>query len=117
MHGKGDVLVHRHGRDEAEVLEDDAHLTAQVGHLAAAQVGNVLAQHRHLAGGGQLLAQDELEQRGFAGTGMAQQKDEFAVVHMEVDVLQGQASALFVLFGHVFKINNGTLLLLTSKFF
>ena len=40
VHGKGDVLIHRHGRDEAEILEDDAHLTAQIGHLMAAQVGN-----------------------------------------------------------------------------
>ena len=96
VHGKGDVLIHRHGRDEAEILEDDAHLTAQIGHLMAAQVGNVLAQHGHLALGGGLLPQDELQQGGFARAGMAQQKHELAFVHVEVDVFQRQRPALFI---------------------
>ncbi len=66
MHGKRHILVDRHGGDETEILEDDAHLTAQVGDLAAAQAGNILPVHQHAALGGGLLAQDQLEQGGFA---------------------------------------------------
>ena len=58
--------------------------------MAAAQVGNVLAQHGHLALGGQFFAEDQLQQGGFARAGVTQQKDELAVVDMEVDILQRQ---------------------------
>ena len=60
VHGKG------HTWDQPEVLKDDAHLTAQVRDLVAAQFGYVLAQYSHLAGGRQCLSQNELEQGGFA---------------------------------------------------
>ena len=34
-HGEGDILIDGHGGDQAEILEHNAHLAAQVGHLAA----------------------------------------------------------------------------------
>ena len=104
MHGKGDVLIHRHTGDEAEILEDNAHLAAQVGDLAAAHPGHVPAVHKHLALAGHFLAENELEQGGFARAGVAQQEHELAVVHMEVNILQRQLAALFIFFGNVFKI-------------
>lgn len=71
MHGKRHILVDRHGGDEAEILEDDAHLAAKERHFAPAQPGDVLAVHHDAALGGQLFAEDELEQSGLAGTGVA----------------------------------------------
>ncbi len=94
MHGKGDVLIHRHTGDEAEILEDNAHLAAQVGDLVAAHPGHVPAVHKHLALAGHFLAENQLEQGGFARAGMAQQEHELAVVHMEVHILQRQLAAL-----------------------
>ena len=76
-----------------EILKDNAHLTAQIRHLMAVQAGNILAQHGHLALTGQLFAQQQLEQGGFACAGMAQQEHELAVVHMEIDIVQCQRSA------------------------
>ena len=102
VHGKSDVLVHSHGGDQTEILKDNAHLTAQIRHLMAAQPGNILAQHSHLAFAGQLLAQQQLEQGGFACAGMAQQEHELTVVHMEVDIVQCQRSAPFIFLGNVF---------------
>ena len=83
----------------------------------AAQAGNILAQHGHLTGGGQLLAQNQLEQGGFARAGVAQQKHELAFIHMEVDILQCQAAALFIFFGNVFKIDHGIVLAPDIKIF
>ena len=97
MHGKGNVLVNGHGGDEPEILKDDAHLTAQVGDLAAAQAGNILPIHQHAALGGGLLAQDQLEQGGFARARVTQQKNKLAVIHMEVDILQGRLCVVLVL--------------------
>ena len=104
VHGKGHVLVDGHAGDQAEVLEDDPHLPAYVGDLVFFQGGNVVAVDIHLALGGQDLAQDQLEQGGFARARVPQQKDELAGFCLEVDVLQGQAAALLVLHGHVLKI-------------
>ena len=97
MHGKGNILVHSHGGDQPEILKDDAHLTAQVGDLAAAQAGNILPVHQHAALGGGLLAQDQLEQGGFARARVTQQKNKLAVIHMEVDILQGRLCIVLVL--------------------
>ena len=104
VHRKGDVLVDRHGRDEAEVLKDDAHLAAEIGHFAPAQPGDILAVHEHAALCGQLLPEDELEQGGLACTGVSYQKDELAVCHMEIDVLQRGLVAPLVYLGDMFKI-------------
>ena len=81
----------------SEILKDDAHLTAQVGDLAAAQAGNILPVHQHAALGGGLLAQDQLEQGGFARARVTQQKNKLAVIHMEVDILQGRLCVVLVL--------------------
>ena len=97
MHGKGHILVHGHTWDQPEILKDDAHLTAQVGDLAAAQAGNILPVHQHAALGGGLLAQDQLEQGGFARARVTQQKNKLAVIHMEVDILQGRLCVVLVL--------------------
>ena len=117
MHGKGHVLVHGHAGDQPEILKDDAHLTAQVRDLVAAQLGYVLAQHGHLTGGRQSLPQDQLEQGGFACAGVTQQKDELAFIHMEVDILQRKAATLFIFFGNVFKIDHGIVLAPDIKIF
>ena len=72
----------------------------------AADLRNILAVHQDTALAGLLFPEDELEQGGFACAGVAQQEDELAVVHMEVDVLQRGLRALFILLGNMFKINH-----------
>ena len=106
VHGKGDVFVDGHAGDEAEILKDDAHLAAQIGDLVPPHPGDVPPIHKDLACGGGLLPQDELEQGGFACAGVAQQEDELAVVHMEIDILQRELAAPFIFFGNVFKIDH-----------
>ena len=106
VHGKGHILIDRHGGDQPEVLKDDTHLPAQIGHLAAPQPCHILAVHKNLALTGQHFPQDQLEQGGFACTGVTYQENELARVHMQADILQRETSAPLVLHRNVFKINH-----------
>ena len=54
-------------------------------------------EHVNAALGGGLLAQDQLEQGGFARARVTQQKNKLAVIHMEVDILQGRLCVVLVL--------------------
>ena len=94
MHGIGHVLVHGHAGDQPEILKDDAHLTAQVRDLVAAQLGYVLAQHGLLTGGRQSLPQDQLEQGGFACTVRSHKHMSFTRLNIKINIVQN----LFVLY-------------------
>lgn len=59
-HGKSNVLVDRHRRNQAEVLEHNAHLAAQIGYLAPTNTGQVLAVDKDLALRGLFFHLDEL---------------------------------------------------------
>jgi len=55
--GQGHVLQDRLVLQQAEVLEDEPHLAAQLGHLPRRDLGQVAAQDVDPSGGGALLAQ------------------------------------------------------------
>src|SRR5262245_37400136 len=57
-------------------------------HGALAQPEEVLAQRKDLAAGRTVHRGDQMQQRGFAGTGRAHQGDEFTSGNRDVDVLQ-----------------------------
>ena len=107
-HGKSDVLVHRHGGDQAEVLEHDAHLAAQVRHLAALELGQVLPVDENPPLGRLFFHLDEFEERRFARAGMAQDKDELAFLDMDIDIFQRYVFVVVRLvgFGDMFKFDH-----------
>ena len=111
-HGESHVLVDGHCRDQAEILEHHAHLAAHVGHLAAAQAGEVLVVDDDAALGGLFLHQHQLEEGRFAGAGMPQHKDELAFVNLDVDIFQRNVFIVLRLvdFGNMFKFDHGILL-------
>ena len=87
-HGESHILVHCHGGDQAEILEDDTHLAAQIRHLAAFHLGKVLTVDDDAALGGLFFHLDQFEEGGFARTGMAKDKDELAVLDLDIDVIE-----------------------------
>ena len=54
------------------------------------------------------LQQDQLEEGGFAGAGMAQHKNELAVVDVEVDVLQRDVLVVlrFIYLCYMYKVDH-----------
>ena len=87
---EGDVLVDRLGRQELEVLEDDPDLAAHLGHLPAAEPGDVLAVEHDRAAGRDLVADEQLDERRLAGAGRPDEEDEVAFGDDQVDVAQGE---------------------------
>jgi hypothetical protein len=73
----------------SEVLEDDADLAAEARHLAAPQAGEIAAGHEHGAGRGQLVADEQLDERALARAGRADEEDEVALGHDEIDLDEG----------------------------
>src|SRR3546814_16962621 len=65
------------------MLRDEAHL--EVGDLEA---GNVLTVEFDAAGVGKFQPRDDAQQRRLARPRRAEQREEFAVAHVEVDALQ-----------------------------
>jgi len=73
---------------QAEVLEDDPDPAAQQGNLGTLHVGDLLAVHEDRAGGGIVLAVDQLHQAGLAGSGVAHQEEELALADHQINILQ-----------------------------
>ncbi len=59
-HGKRHIVVDRHVVYQAEILENNSHLPADVGNLPLADAGHIHAVHDDLAGVGPLFAHDKL---------------------------------------------------------
>ena len=87
--GERDVLEDRLVRQQPEVLEDDAEVAAEVGHLAARDRAEVLPEHVDLALRGLLLLEDEPEEARLAGARRADEEDELATEDLDPDVVQG----------------------------
>ena len=87
-HGERHVIVHGHGVDQPKILKNDPHRAAEIRHLPPPQAGQAIVVDDHLAGGGQLLVHDQLEERAFAGAGRTDDKGELAVVDVQVDITQ-----------------------------
>ena len=81
-----DVLADGLARQQPEVLEHDADLAPQPGHVAAAQVRELEAGDVDVAGGRDLVADEQLDERALAGAGRADEEHEVALGDDEVDV-------------------------------
>ena len=84
-----DVLEHGLGRQQPEVLEHRADVAAEVRHLAIRQRAQVAAEDDDAAVARRLLAQDEPQTRRLARARRADEEDELAAEHLEVDIAQG----------------------------
>jgi hypothetical protein len=71
--------------EQRVVLEHEAHTP-----LAHRQEGGVLAAEQDAAVIGELQARDHAQQRGLAGAGRAQQRDQLAGGDVEIDIHQGR---------------------------
>ena len=92
LEGEGDVLEHGLVGQQPKVLEDAADVAAEVGDAPFGQVDNVAAGLPDVATGvGQLLAEQEPDERGLSRPGRADQEDEFALVDFDRDVAQSDS--------------------------
>ena len=83
-----DVLGHRHQREQREVLEDQRGRP-----LVGADAGHVLAADAHRALRRLEKAGDRAQQRRLAAAGRAENREEFAAVDLQGDVLDGGETA------------------------
>jgi hypothetical protein len=90
---EGDVLLGGAVAQEAEVLEDDAHLAAQHGDVALADELGREAGDAHLAPGGCLGHLDEAEDGALPGAGVPGEEDQLAFVDVERHVPERHAGA------------------------
>ena len=97
------VLPYRLVVQQLVVLEDEADGTTVVRNLPCRQSSQIVARHADLAVSGLLLAQQQAQQRCFAGTGRAHEKDEVVSIDFETDVIQCRARALRIDFAHMFE--------------
>ncbi len=84
---ESDVLKHRHVAEQRVVLEHETDAP-----LAGRAVEDIFAVHHHrcrLIAVGRVQAGDDPQQRGLAGAGGPQQRDQLAVFDMQVHVAQG----------------------------
>ncbi|MPL88368.1 hypothetical protein SDC9_34388 [bioreactor metagenome] len=95
-----DVLAHRHVREEGIVLEHHVDL-ALVGRVP----GDVLVGQPDGAGGGRLEAADHPQKRGFPAARGAEQRDEFAVLDRQRDIVHADDRRA-VVFGDVLQFDD-----------
>ncbi len=87
----GDDVADRHARVQRRVgvLEDHLHLAAHLAHLAAVQLGQVLAVEDDLAAGRLVELQDGAAGGGLAAAGLADQAEGLALLDVERDAVDG----------------------------
>src|SRR5258708_2919099 len=85
-----DVFLEGHAREKVEGLKDHADGVAAVaGEIEGGKRGDVPAVSEDGAGGGAVEAGDEIEERGFAGAGRAEEGEEFVVGDGEGEFVDG----------------------------
>ena len=85
-----DIFFERHAWEKVERLENHADGVAAVaGEIERGQRGNVLTVSEDGAGSGPVEAGDEIQERGFAGAGGAEEGEEFAVGDREREFVDG----------------------------
>ncbi len=100
---EGDVLPYRLVVEQLVILEDKADLPAIMRHLPCGQASQIVAGDADLAIRGFLLAKQQAQQGGLAGTGRAHKKDEITSIDVKIDVIQCGTRALWIDFAHMFK--------------
>ena len=88
LHGKGDILEKVFLRQQLEILENNADLTPEYRDLPLSDAGYIPAADHDLALVDPLLADQRLDQRGLAGSGLADDRHELARLDMEIDLVQ-----------------------------
>ena len=96
-----DIIQNRTGEEE-HVLLDDADAAAQIGQLDAA---DILPVQRDRAGRNLVEARDKLAERRFAAAALADPRQHFAGLDMQIDVGEHVALALVVGEGDVVELN------------
>ena len=89
--------------EQLVILEDKADLPAIMRHLPCGQASQIVAGDADLAIRGFLLAKQQAQQGGLAGTGRAHKKDEITSIDVKIDVIQCGTRALWIDFAHMFK--------------
>ena len=100
------VLAHVEPRQQLVVLVDHAHAPAQLWDLAAGDTGDFGVINEDVAAVGLGVPVDEPDERGLAGAAGADEKDEFALVDLEADVVE-RARAVGVDLGDVLQSDHG----------
>src|SRR5690606_25846274 len=84
-----DVLAHREARDEVVELEHEADMLATIAReLGFARLAQLAAGEAHRAARGHVEPPEDVEQRGLAAAGGAEQHDELAALDVEIHVAQ-----------------------------
>jgi hypothetical protein len=109
-----DVVEHRLPRDQLEVLEDEADGAAIGLDLRIGQAREVAAIDDHVARGRRLGAQQQFEERGFAGAAGAGQEDEFTLLDRERQVPQRKHARTIGL-REVMRLDHGMLVRCVSR--
>ena len=103
LEAEGDIVIDRHGGEQSVALEHDADVAILDGHM-----GDVPALDEDAPGGGLDEARDGPQRRRLAAAGRSQKCKEFALLHMDVDVMQGGEVAEFhddvIQFNHMFPL-------------
>ncbi len=84
LQGVGDVLLHRHVREERVVLEDGVDVAFE-----GREAGDLLPGQFDPALGGRLEPGDQTQHRGLAGAGRAEHGEELPVAYLQVDAVHG----------------------------
>src|SRR6266540_1493373 len=79
LEGEGDVLAHGLVGQELEVLEHTADRTTQRRHLPRGEPVQLFAGNPHAARAGPLFLDQQADEGGFAGAGLADDEDELAL--------------------------------------
>jgi len=86
----GDVVGHRLGHQQVEVLKDHPDALAEAPQAVGIQRGDVLAVDQDASAGGLLEAVDQTQQRALAGAGVADQTEDFTGGDLQLRRLQGR---------------------------
>ena len=107
--GQGDVLLHVQHGDEIEKLVNQTDLPpAENGQVGLVQLVDVGAVDIHLTGGGDIHAAQNVQQRGFAGTGGPDDGHKLPLLHRERYIVQcfDRCVALAVYLGQMLHTKN-----------
>src|SRR5215469_642062 len=104
--GQSDIVIGRKMVEQTEILEHHAYAASKWRQVAATRSGQILAEQGDQAARWGLGQIDQLEKRGFAGTGKPRQKGEGAGLQHESDVAQHFRSKA-VAHADIFKTNHG----------
>ena len=109
LHRKGDILKDRLVRQQPVVLEDDAETAPQIRHLAALHVDDIAPIDEEAAARRQLLAEQHLDERGFARAAGADDEDEVSRFDIDIHMVEGHSSILIDL-RDIAHVDHGSLL-------